>query len=222
MTLMGIGDEAGAPIDAQIKATKELGWKHIEMRAIEVPGFPKGNFHDIPAEAFDMAVDKLQKAGLSVYCFGSAVMNWAKKVEDPFDVTLAEVKRAIPRMQKLGTKFVRIMSFKPEGRRRGNAAGSVRARARSDEDVSRCRHPARARELHELRRHELAARAGVAGQMPRLKWVFDTGNPIFNLDRRGPKPWQRQDPWEFWTHVRDHTAHIHVKDATWNAGEERR
>src|ERR1700753_1285195 len=80
MTLMGIGDEAGAPIDAQIKATKELGWKNIEMRAIEVPGFPKGNFHDIPDRAFDMAVDSLEKAGIKVYCFGSAIMNWAKKV----------------------------------------------------------------------------------------------------------------------------------------------
>src|SRR5580704_5077752 len=113
MILMGIGDEAGAAIDSQVRATKELGWKHIEMRAIEVPGFPKGNFHDIPDRAFDMAVDKLQKAGINVYCFGSAIMNWGKKVEDPFDITLAEVKRAIPRMQKLGAKFVRIMSFKP-------------------------------------------------------------------------------------------------------------
>ena len=40
-------------------------------------------------------------------------MNWAKTVETPFEVTLAEVKRAIPRMKRLGTKFVRIMSFKP-------------------------------------------------------------------------------------------------------------
>ena len=51
---------------------------------------------------------------------------------------------------------------------------------------------------------------------PGLKWVFDTANPIFNPDRSKPKPWPRQDPWEFWTHVRDHVAHIHIKDATWN------
>ena len=51
---------------------------------------------------------------------------------------------------------------------------------------------------------------------PGLKWVFDTANPIFNPDRSKPKPWPRQDAWEFWEHIRDHTAHIHVKDATWN------
>ena len=33
---------------------------------------------------------------------------------DPFEITLAEVKRAIPRMQRLGAKYIRIMSFKPE------------------------------------------------------------------------------------------------------------
>jgi sugar phosphate isomerase/epimerase len=51
---------------------------------------------------------------------------------------------------------------------------------------------------------------------PGLKWVFDTANPIFNADRSQPQPWPKQDPWEFWTAVRDATAHIHVKDATWN------
>jgi len=53
-------------------------------------------------------------------------------------------------------------------------------------------------------------------KVPGLKWVFDTANPIFNADRRGPAPWPKQDPWEFWTHLRDHTVHIHIKDATWN------
>jgi sugar phosphate isomerase/epimerase len=49
---------------------------------------------------------------------------------------------------------------------------------------------------------------------PGLKWLFDTGNPVFNPDRSRPKPWPRQDAWEFWEHVRDHVAHFHVKDAT--------
>jgi len=54
------------------------------------------------------------------------------------------------------------------------------------------------------------------GQCPGLKLVFDTANPIFNPDRSRPRQWPRQDPWEFWTNVRDEVAHIHVKDATWN------
>src|SRR5271170_8499666 len=109
MILTGIGDEAGIRLDAQIKAAHELGWKYLELRAVEVPGFPKGNLHDIPDKAFDIAVQRLSEAGLGVYCFGSAIANWSRKISDPFDVTLAEVKRCIPRMQRLGAKFVRIM-----------------------------------------------------------------------------------------------------------------
>ncbi len=113
MILTGIGDEGANTIEGQIKATKYLGWKHLEPRGVEVKGFPKANFHDIPDEAFDIALRKLEEAGVSVYCFGSTIMNWSKKIGDPFDITLAEVKRAVPRMKRTGAKFVRVMSFKP-------------------------------------------------------------------------------------------------------------
>ena len=53
MILMGIGDEGGNSIDSQIEATRELGWKHVEMRGVEVAGHSKANFHDIPDEAFE-------------------------------------------------------------------------------------------------------------------------------------------------------------------------
>src|SRR5437667_9727016 len=113
MKMMGIGDEGANTIDGQIRATQDLGWTCLEPRGVQVPGFSKANFHDIPEPAFDLAVRKLETAGVSAYCFGSTIMNWAKKVEDPFDITLTEVKRAIPRMQRVGAKYIRIMSFKP-------------------------------------------------------------------------------------------------------------
>jgi sugar phosphate isomerase/epimerase len=216
MYLTGIGDEAGAGIDSQITATKELGWKYIELRAVEVPGYPKANAHDIPEPAFDMLVDKVGKAGLGICCFGSAIMNWAKKVEDPFEITLGEVRRAIPRMQKLNTKFVRIMSFKPKDEE-SNTPAAVFERVR---EVTKMFLDAGIQPVHEncmnyggmSWEHALE----LLDKCPGLKWVFDTANPIFNSDRRQPQPWPRQDPWEFWTKVRDYTAHIHVKDATWN------
>ncbi len=94
MILTGITDEAGALIDTQIKAVKELGWNTIEARSVEVEGFPKANLHDIADEAFDVVEEKLKKAGVGVYCFGSTIANWGKKIDDPFD--LSEVERAIP------------------------------------------------------------------------------------------------------------------------------
>ena len=63
-------------------------------------------------------------------------MNWAKKVGDPFEITLAEVKRAIPRMQRLGTQYVRIMSFKPDDDAHKIPAEVFRRVQRRDEDVS--------------------------------------------------------------------------------------
>ena len=113
MVLTGIGDEAGASLEAQIKAMLALGWRHVEMRVVEIPGFAKGNLHDIPEAAFDRVAGRLEEAGIQVYCFGSAIANWSKKITDPFAVTLEEVRRCIPRMQRLNTKLVRIMSFKP-------------------------------------------------------------------------------------------------------------
>jgi len=112
MYLSGIADEAGANIDDQIRATKELGWKHLEARTVEVIEFPKANLHDIPEAAFDVVAGKLREAGLQINCFGSTIGNWAKKIEDPFDLTLAEARRAIARMQRLGVKFIRVMSYK--------------------------------------------------------------------------------------------------------------
>src|ERR1044071_4484833 len=114
MIRTGTGYKAGNTLDAQIAATKELGWQHIEARGVIVPGFPKANFHDIPETAFDIAEQTLKQNGVAIYCFGSTIMNWAKTVETPWDVTLAEVKRCIPRMRRLNAGLVRIMSFKPK------------------------------------------------------------------------------------------------------------
>ena len=207
MIFTGIGDEAANTIDGQIQATQELGWKHLEPRGVEVPGFPKANFHDIPDAAFDLAAAaSSRRAGIGVYCFGSTIMNWSKKVGDPFDLTLAEVKRAIPRMQRLGTKYVRIMSFKP-----GDDEYRIPTEVfRRVKDVTNRFLDAGIQPVHEncmnyggmSWQHALE----LLDKCPGLKWVFDTANPIFNPDRSKPKPWPRQDPWEFWTHVRDHVA----------------
>ena len=59
----GFADEAGADLDTQIKATKELGWSAIEMRKVEVPGFPAGFLHDITDAAFDLLAEHLTSQG---------------------------------------------------------------------------------------------------------------------------------------------------------------
>jgi len=219
MILTGIGDEAGNTIEAQIAATKDLGWKHLEMRGVEVAGHPKANLHDIADKAFDSAVAQLDKAGVGVYCFGSTIMNWAKKVDDPFEITLTEVKRTIPRMQRVGSRYVRIMSFKPSDDEY-KTPPEVFKRVK---EVTQRFLDAGITPVHEncmnyggMSWHHALE---LVDKVPGLKWVFDTANPVFNPDRSKARPWPRQDPWEFWTHVRDHVVHIHVKDATWNTAK---
>jgi sugar phosphate isomerase/epimerase len=216
MILTGIGDEAGDTIDSQIQATRELGWQYIEARNVLVPGHPKANLHDLPEAAFETVVEQLQQSGVKVYCFGSTIMNWAKTVADPFEITVAEVQRAIPRMQRLDTKYVRIMSFKP-GDDDDRIPTEVFEHVR---EVTRMFLDAGLQPVHEncmnyggmSPDHALE----LLDHVPGLEWVFDTANPVFNPDRSKPRPWPRQDTWEFWTRVRDRVTHIHVKDATWN------
>jgi sugar phosphate isomerase/epimerase len=47
--------------------------------------------------------------------------------------------------------------------------------------------------------------------VPRMKLVFDTANPAFNLDRSKPgEPWQ--NPLEFYQNVKEHISYVHIKD----------
>jgi sugar phosphate isomerase/epimerase len=217
MYLTGIADEAGASIDVQIKATKELGWASVEARNVQVADFPTANLHDIPEAAFELVVEKLSQAGLKVCCLGATIANWSKKIDEPFDSSLAEARRAIPRMQRLGTKHIRVMSFA--------------VRENHDDQMEEERF----RRLRELTRlfldaglqpvHENCMNYGGMGwpfalklleNVPGLKWAFDTGNPLLNPDRSKPKPWPRQEPWEFYLHLKPFIAHVHVKDAVWD------
>ena len=216
MILCGIGDEAGNRLESQLRATRELGWQHLEARNVEVAEFPKANLHDLPEAAFELAVTGLEAAGVEVYCFASTIMNWSKRVTDPFDPTLAEVRRTIPRMQRLGSRYVRIMSFKPDDTEDRTPEEVIR-RLRVVTDLFL---EAGIQPLHEncMNHGGMSWQHAVQllEQVPGLRWLFDTANPIFNADRSRPRPWPRQDPWEYWTHVRDRVAHIHVKDARWN------
>ncbi len=75
MYLTGFADEAAPDIEGQIRATKELGWRHIESRNVDGV-----NIHDLPEAKFEEVAGRLQDAGIQVNCFGSAIANWGKEV----------------------------------------------------------------------------------------------------------------------------------------------
>jgi len=217
MYFTGFADEASNLLDVQVKVTKELGWQNIESRNVQVEGFPEGWIHDIPDQAFERVAEKLETAGVRINCFGSAIANWGKKIEESMDSSLAEVRRSIPRMQRIGTKLVRIMSFA----------------VRDGEDQMEQERFRRVKIIHRMFAdagltavHENCMNYGGMGwpftlklleNVPGLKLVFDTGNPVFSDDRSKPQPYPKQSAWEFYSHVKEHVAYVHIKDGYWDA-----
>ncbi len=224
MKLTGISDEAGAPIETQIRAHQELGWDTIESRFLSVDGFAKGPFHDIPDAAFELAAGKLEAAGIGVCAVGSTIANWAHSIEDDFQITLDEIARCIPRMQRVGSKFVRIMSYAilEDGKE------NTRSDQLKDERFRRLREiKSRFEDGGITVVHENCMNYGgmsidhaleTLDAVPGLKWVFDTANPVFNPDRSKDRPYPRQDAWAFYEAVKPHIVHVHIKDATWDDG----
>ena len=108
MYYTGFADEAGKDIETQIRATQELGWSNIEARKIN-----DVNITNISDEAFETICQKLLDAKIRINCFGTDIANWGKdpRNDKDFEESLEMLKRAIPRMQKLGTKLLRGMSF---------------------------------------------------------------------------------------------------------------
>ncbi|MEQ9459338.1 MAG: sugar phosphate isomerase/epimerase family protein [Phycisphaeraceae bacterium] len=214
MYLTGFADEAGVDLATQVRATLELGWRHIESRQIDGV-----NLHDLDEPAFERVVEQLDEAGVSVNCFGSTIANWGCSVHDDFEDTLARVERAIPRMQRLGSKLIRVMSYRIEPDR-GPEEQYVEERfKRMRELVGRFVDAG----LQPV--HENCMNYGGMGwtytlrmldAVPGLKLVFDTGNPCFTPDYRKPRPWPRQSAFEFYSQVKEHVAYIHIKDALYD------
>ena len=226
MYLTGFTDESGHDIDNQIRATKKLGWSNIECRRVSIHGGEAANLTDISDDDFDIVAGKLEDAGIRINCFGSAIANWAKHVSKPQseDSSLAESLRAIPRMQRLGSPLVRIMSY------------AVLKENGPDDQM----FDERIRRLNEIVPqfldaglqpvHENCMNYGGMGAdytlklldaVPGLKLVFDTGNPVFTKDRSYPEPYPMQDPWKFYQAVKEHIVYVHIKDGVFLHNEDR-
>jgi sugar phosphate isomerase/epimerase len=219
MYLAGFADEAAAGIDGQIKALKELGWSHIEPRNIDGV-----NLVDLPDSRFEEVCGKLSDAAITVNCFGSAVANWSRKLSDPPDSSYDELKRAIPRMQRLGARLIRVMSFATDEdspvsdeKAFGEVANRMKTLAEIAADAGvTCVHENCDTWAGQSWEHTL--RLVDAVRSPGLKLVFDTGNPVSLKDVRGDPPYGFQDSWDFYQAVKEHVVHVHIKDAVYEEG----
>jgi len=213
--MTGFADEVSPDVDVQIKVTKELGWKNIEARGLFA--YNK-NIASISDEEFDILCGKLKDAGISINCYGSAIANWQHPITEEAESSYAELAKAIPRLQKLGTKMVRIMSF------RLDPALKPQSWEYEAEVIKRVTHIVKMAEdaglllVHENCNnwgglsYEHTLRLIEQVKSPALRLVFDTGNPVFNDDVRSGAPYHKQSSWEFYKHVREFIAYVHIKD----------
>jgi len=211
MFFSGISDEAGQGIDNQIKAHRELGWTHLELRMIDGQ-----NLTMLPDAAFDAVFDKVTAAGMKVSCFASAIANWARPITCDPNIDVEDLKRAIPRMHRFGTPFIRVMSYpndkdnplpEPEWRREAIRRMKTLAKIAEDGGVT-------------LAHENCSGWGGLSAEnsniligevnSPALKVVFDTGNP----------PTYRQNAWEYYQTVYKDIVYVHIKDARIVDGKE--
>ncbi len=236
MYLTGCSDEAGNSIDTQIRVTRELGWNSLELRMVEVDGYPAGNVHDIPEQAFEIVVQKLEEAGIQVGSIGSFIAHSSVSIEEPFEKTLVQVHRAIARMHRLNTKLIRIMSY---GVRRPGTSSLMNFQEwYSGSPVLPDEQQMEEERFERLRKivkffldagitpmHQNCMNYGGLGypytlklldHVPDLKLNFDMATPVFADDHSRPKPYPKQSSWEFYSRVKHKIIRVRAKDAFWD------
>lgn len=199
--LTGIADEAASALAGQIAAHQQLGWRHIELRLIDGQNVT----FQLSDSDFAAAVDQLGAAGLQVTGFASAIGNWSRPIHGDFALDLEELEAAIPRMQQLGVRYIRTMSWVGDG---------VDPSLWKKECIRRYRELSRrAEDGGVILAHEnCTGWAGLSPEntvelmetvdSPNLAVLFDIGNTISHgLDtiayHRAVKPWIR------YVHVKD-------------------
>ncbi len=212
MKLSGFADEASVDINKQIKVIKELGWEYISLRTIG-----DKNIHDISDKEFDEVYGLIDQNGLKVAEFGTLIGSWSKTIHSDWTVTKDEIDRCIPRMLKLNVKMARVMSYGQE---------SWGDDQKVSERVVRLRHIVeRFEDAGLIAVHENCMNYGglsadhtlrLIEEIPNLKLVFDTGNPVSQIDRSKTEPAPWQDVFAFYNAVKDHVIHYHIKDVQRN------
>lgn len=216
MYVSAFADEASDRLEDQIQVLKTLGLRHLEARSINGK-----NIHDLPEDQFEQAVEMLEQAGIQVNCFGSTLANWGTPITSPFEQTVEVANRALKRMQRLGTRMIRIMSYAILLDERGRPLDNQQ----EEERFRRLRYltslflDGGVTPVHENCANYGGMSVGhtlrMLEKVPGLKLVFDTGNPPLTRDYSKPYPYPMQSSWEFYQAVRPAIAYVHIKDSYW-------
>lgn len=201
--LTGIADEGAPEIQDQIALHREFDWDSIELRTVRGV-----NICEMADDDFARVAEAIESAGFSVPAFGSAIANWSRPVTGDFSRDREDLLRAAPRMHRLGTRYLRIMSYTsgdlPEEEWAARAiervaeltaiaAGEGIVLVHENCDGWASQSPDRlSRLLEEI-------------PDPALQIVFDPGNPVAH----GDPP---ESVFAFYRVARERIVHVHIKD----------
>jgi len=219
--ISGFTDEVSDDLDLQIRALKELGWSHIDLRTVD-----GRNVSTLSDEQFARVHDTLAENDITIACFGSTVANWGREVNSDLQRDLEELRTSIRHMHRAGVTCIRIMSYKvsePEplgSAMEAQVIASIGKIAEIAEDNGVvCLHENCQTWGGQSYQHCLRLLEGV--DSPALRLVYDTGNPVSMREVSGTAPYGYQDALEFFEQVKEFVDYVHIKDAVMENGEPR-
>jgi len=205
MKFSGISDEAGQAIEIQIKAHKELGWEYMEIRNVDGE-----NLTMMSDEKFEVVYRKISESEMKVSCFASCIANWATKISGDFKKDYDELKRAIPRMKRFNTKYIRVMSWPNDPKNPYDEKKWAEEVIRRMKELTKIAEDEGIIIVHE----NCSGWGGLSPEnmvtlvkeidSPNFKLLYDTGNVLhYN---------KGIDPWDFYTKVKPYIEYVHIKD----------
>lgn len=208
----GFADEAGKDIDAQINATKALGWNAIDLRFINGV-----NATDVDDATFEDAAKKLENSGITVTCFGSAIGNGKDPLNSAdVEYCFAALERAIPRMKRLGTKYIRGMAFvyHTELSREENEKlifplmRKIVSYCEENDIVYLCENCGG----YAVSSYDSILKLKKELNSKSFAFVYDTGNVVGANNISYDGSIEAQDPLKYYSIVKEHIDYVHIKD----------
>ena len=205
LILSGIADEAGKDIETQIRAHRELGWNHIELRLVN----GKNIAGELSDAEFEEVLRRVEEESMQVTALASRIGNWSRHIKDDFAIDINDLKNSALRMRRLNVKYIRIMSWKGDG---------VDNKFWFKEAVRRCRELAKmAADADIYLCHENCVGWGGLSAEHMLELSDAVDHPHFlNLYDLGNTISHGYEPWPFFETIRNNFAYVHVKDTLMN------
>lgn len=203
--LCGIGDEAAADLNDQIRIHAELGLAGIELRTVNGRGAHEWTI----GEAEDIAA-QLANAGLEVPVVDTPVGGWAVTIGSDFNAELAVLRRAAENALIIGCRRLRVMSYPNDGRTEEAWRACVLWRLR---ELTACARDVGVTLLHEncvgWGARDASSTLDMIREITGLRLIFDVGNGLA----------YGYDGVEYLRAVLKQVDHVHVKDGIRRDGD---